>query len=56
MAIPEMPWYKDMEKALRPLDPYTRIILLAMAGITVWVAWKGDAMARTAWIVYLVSP
>ena len=51
-----MPWYGDVERALRPLDPYMSFILVGLATITLLVAWKGDAVVKSAWLVYLISP
>lgn len=56
MSVPEMPWYSAMERAMQPLNPYTTFLLIGLAAVTVYIALKGDAVARTAWLVYLVSP
>lgn len=56
MTAPEMPWYPEMERALQPLSPYSTLILVLLAVITLWVAFKGDSVAKLAFLVYLVSP
>lgn len=56
MSVPEMPWYPAAEKALQPLSPVSSLLLVGLALLTLWIAWKGDAVVRLAWLVYLVSP
>lgn len=51
-----MPWYDALERALKPVEGYTTLLLVALAIITLLIAWKGDAVAKTAWFIYLVSP
>lgn len=56
MALPEMPWYGSIERGLRPIEPYSNLVLIGLAALTVLIAWKGDSVTKMAWIVYLVSP
>lgn len=51
-----MPWYNAIEKALKPVEGYTTALLVGLAGITLVIAWKGDAVTKMAWFVYLISP
>ena len=51
-----MPWYEPAERALRPLGPYSTLILLGIAAVTVYIALRGDSVAKIAWLVYVVSP
>lgn len=52
----ELPWYKALERALSPIEGHETAALLALAGITVVIALKGDAVTKLAWLVYLISP
>jgi hypothetical protein len=56
MDIPVPPWYKGFEQALSPIEGHTTAVLLAIAGITVVIALRGDAVTKLAWLVYLISP
>lgn len=51
-----MPWYNAFEHALQPIQGHTTAVLLAIAGVTVIIALKGDAVAKLAWLIYLISP
>lgn len=51
-----MPWYKGLEAFLNPLQPVVVAALLVTVAITLWLVVKGPNWARTAWLVYLVSP
>lgn len=51
-----MPWYNAMEEALRPISPYSTFILVVLALATLYVALRGDAVVKMAWLVYLISP
>lgn len=50
------PWYKEFAKLLKPIEGHETAALLAIAGVTIVVAWKGDAVTKLAWLIYLVSP
>lgn len=56
MAYPEMPWYGAIEEGLRPIEPHATAALVGLAVITILIAWKGDSVAKLAWLVYLLSP
>lgn len=51
-----MPWYGAIERGLSPLERYTAVLLGLLAAITIYIAWKGDAVVKMAWLVYLISP
>lgn len=56
MTAPEMPWYPAIERAIKPLSGYETAVLVGLALLTLYIAWKGDTVVKTAWLVYLVSP
>jgi hypothetical protein len=56
MSDPELPWYPVIERALRPIEPYNALALGAIAIVCLWVAFRGDAVTKTALLVWLVSP
>lgn len=49
-------WYKNVAKALEPINGHETAVLLAIAGITIIIALKADPAAKLAWLIYLVSP
>lgn len=51
-----MPWYEAIERVLNPLQPIVIGGLIVTIAVTLWLIVKGPAWARTAWLVYLVSP
>lgn len=50
------PWYRWLERVLTPVQPAVVLLLLLVAGVSLYVAWRGPNWLRTAWLVYLVSP
>lgn len=56
MSVPEMPWYAAAERMLQPLSPYSSLVLVLLAIITLWIAFRGDALVKMAFLVYLISP
>lgn len=56
MPAPELPWYPAMEKALRPIEPYSSLVLVGIAVIALWVAFRGDSVTKTAVMIWIVSP
>jgi len=56
MATPELPWYPAIERALRPIEPYSSLVLVGVAVLCLWVAFRGDAVTKTAILVWIVSP
>lgn len=50
------PWYRALEGALMPVQPVVIGALLVIVAVTVFLVVKGPAWARTAWLVYLLSP
>ncbi len=56
MNIPKMPWYAKLESGLAPIKPYSQILLIAIALVTLAIAIWGDTIMQMAWFVYLISP
>lgn len=56
MPTPELPWYPAVEKALQPIEPYSSLVLVGIAVVCLWVAFRGDAVTKTAVLVWIVSP
>jgi len=56
IKIPEMPWYKPLEKWLLPMQPL--VYLLGLAGIVflAWALMQRDPVKRTAAVVYMWLP
>lgn len=52
----EMPWYKSVEKSLLPFQGLVVLSLVFIIAFTIYVIGKGDNVARTGWLVYLISP
>lgn len=52
----KVPWAEPIEAALRPFEAIVTIGLIAVAIISLWVAWKGNATGKTALFVWLVTP
>lgn len=50
------PWYRWLEAKLEPVQPAVVLLLLLLAGISLVLAVRGPRWARTAWLVYLISP
>lgn len=51
-----MLWYKEFAKALEPIEGHTTAALVVIAGLTLVIAIKGDAVMKMGWLVYLLSP
>lgn len=51
-----LPWYKALRDALQPIEGHETAALLAIAGVTIIIAWKGDSVTKLGWFIYLVSP
>lgn len=56
MADPQVPWYPAVERGLRPIERYNSVVLVGIAALALWVAFRGDAVTKTALLVWLVSP
>ena len=56
MSIPSLPWYSKLQKIVAPTEGMATLILIGIIAITVIVIWKGDAVKKGLWAVYLVSP
>lgn len=50
------PWYSWLEDRLAPLQGAVVVLLLLVVGVSLLLIWKGPNWARTAWLVYLLSP
>lgn len=49
-------WYDQLAQLLKPIEGHETAALLALAGITIVIAWKGDPVIKLGWLVYLISP
>ena len=56
MATPSLPWYGAIERGLAPISGHLSVALWVVAVSCIIVAWKGDAVIKMAFLVYLVSP
>jgi len=50
------PWYKRMERFLRPAQGLVTFLLVIVVIVSLWALLSRSATARTAWLVYLISP
>lgn len=50
------PWYKAFAELLKPIEGHETAALIALAGITVVIALRGDSVVKLAWLIYLISP
>ena len=56
MKIPKPPWYSWVDKKLESVEGLTDVVLLGIIVISVFLLIKGDRVAKTAWVVYVISP
>ena len=56
MSIPSLPWYSKLQKIVAPTEGVSTLVLIGIIAITIFVIWKGDAVKKALWAVYLVSP
>lgn len=52
----QMPWYGKLEKVLGPSQEVVVLLLVGVILISAYLVVKGDAVKRTGWLVYLLSP
>ncbi len=51
-----LPWYGKLEKMLMPAQGLVNLLLVGIILFSVYVIIKGDNVAKTGWLVYLISP
>jgi hypothetical protein len=56
MAAPSLPWYPKLQKLLVPTEGAANLVLIGIIVVTLLVLWKGDAVKKVLWALYLVSP
>lgn len=56
MNIPKMPWYKALNSKLEGVEWLVNALLIGIIVVSVILIFRGDKLAKTAWLVYLVSP
>ena len=56
MAIPELPWYGTLRRVVAPTETVSNMALVIIAIVTLFILWRGDAVLKAAWAVYVVSP
>lgn len=56
MRIPKPPWYNWVDKKLASVEGLVDVVLLAIIVISVILLIKGDRVAKTTWVVYVISP
>lgn len=56
MAIPELPWYGTLKRFVAPTESVADVSLVIIAIVTLYLLWRGDAVLKAAWVVYVVSP
>lgn len=47
------PWLAPAEKKLLPYQGAVSILLIIIILLSAWLVWKGSAVQKTAWVVYL---
>lgn len=47
------PWLAPAERKLLPYQGAVYIILMLVILLSGWLFWKGTAVQKTAWVVYL---
>lgn len=52
----KVPWAEPIEAALRPFETVVTLGLISISIIGLWIAWKGNATGKTAWLVWMVTP
>lgn len=56
MKLPKPPWYNWVNKKLSSVEGLTNVVLIGIVVISIFLILKGDRVAKTAWVVYLISP
>ncbi len=56
LPLPKMPWYKALNDKLEGHEWLISALILSIIAISVLVLLRGDRVAKTAWLVYLISP
>lgn len=52
----ELPWYSKLESIVAPTEKASNTALIGIAVICLLLAWKGDAVMKAGFVVYLLSP
>lgn len=50
------PWYRSLRHLVAPTEKTANLVLLSLIIASVIILWKGDAVVKGLWVVYLVSP
>lgn len=56
LPIPEMPWYKAINKKLEGSEWLVSALLVTIVVLIIILLIRGDRVAKTAFLVYLISP
>lgn len=58
MNIPKWrpPWYKALNQKLEGAEWLVNALLIGIIVVSVILILRGDKLAKSAWLVYLVSP
>lgn len=56
MPLPQLPWYKSLEKKIAPTEKAANIVLVLIAMITIGILLWGSPLFKAAWAVYVLSP
>jgi hypothetical protein len=56
MKLPIPPWYKPLNQKLEGVEWLVNASLLVIIAICIFLLVRGDRLAKTAFLVYLVSP
>ena len=55
MPLPQMPWYKELEKRIVPTEQAANVLLVLLIAITLAILLWGSPLMKAAWAIYLVS-
>jgi hypothetical protein len=56
MATPSLPWYPRLKQIIATTEGVANLVLIGIVIATLLILWKGDAVKKALWAVYLVSP
>lgn len=56
MAVPKLPWYNKLESIVAPTEGAANLFLIIIIIACLVILLKGNAVAKAAFVVYLVSP
>ncbi len=56
MSIPKPPWYKAINDRLEGSEWLVNTLLVIVVVVSIFLLLQKDRVAKTTWLIYLVSP